>query len=237
MTSLLSNQPDGGLIIAIDGPSGTGKSTTSRALAKRLGAKYLDTGAMYRVATLHVLNQGIDPEDTEAVIAATSDLPLAVSDDPDSTEVLLDGVDVHTEIRGPEVTHSVSAVSAIPEVRANLVNLQRRLASAAHRCVVEGRDIGSVVLVDAPVKAFLTASAEVRARRRFEQDVASGRDVTYDGVLADVVRRDSLDSTRATSPLKPARDAIIVDTSELSMEDVIGELITLTRASAEGSNR
>ena len=229
--------PDGGLIIAIDGPSGTGKSTTSRALATRLNAKYLDTGAMYRVATLHVLNQGIDPDDTEAVITATATLPLAISDDPSSSEVLLAGVDVQTEIRGPEVTSHVSAVSAIPEVRDNLVNLQRALAERAHRCVVEGRDIGTVVLVDAPVKAYLTASPEVRAQRRYNQDTAAGRAADFDEVLAAVVKRDELDSTRAASPLKPAEDAHIIDTSAMTMDEVLTHLIQLTEASAERSNQ
>lgn len=171
----VSNMPDGGLIVAVDGPSGTGKSTTCRRLAKQLDAKYVDTGAMYRVATLAVLRAGADPSDPAAVIAATRDLPLTVSDDPDSTEVLLGGEDVSREIRGPEVTRTVSAVSAIPEVRENLVALQRKLAADAHRAIVEGRDIGTVVLADAPVKVFLTASAQVRARRRFEQDLAAGR--------------------------------------------------------------
>ncbi|BAB98820.1 Cytidylate kinase [Corynebacterium glutamicum ATCC 13032] len=229
--------PAGGLIVAIDGPSGTGKSTTSRALATRLSAKYLDTGAMYRVATLHVLNQGIDPADSAAVIAATAVLPLSISDDPASTEVLLAGVDVQKDIRGPEVTQNVSAVSAIPEVRENLVALQRALAAKAHRCVVEGRDIGTAVLVDAPIKAFLTASAEVRAQRRFDQDTAAGRDVDFDAVLADVVRRDELDSTRAASPLKPADDAHIVDTSDMTMDQVLDHLIHLVEASAERSNQ
>lgn len=233
----ISNMPAGGLIVAIDGPSGSGKSTTSRALATRLSAKYLDTGAMYRVATLHVLNQGIDPADSAAVIAATAVLPLSISDDPASTEVLLAGVDVQKDIRGPEVTQNVSAVSAIPEVRENLVALQRALAAKAHRCVVEGRDIGTAVLVDAPIKAFLTASAEVRAQRRFDQDTAAGRDVDFDAVLADVVRRDELDSTRAASPLKPADDAHIVDTSDMTMDQVLDHLIHLVEASAERSNQ
>lgn len=233
----VSNMPAGGLIVAIDGPSGTGKSTTSRALATRLSAKYLDTGAMYRVATLHVLNQGIDPADSAALIAATAVLPLSISDDPASTEVLLAGVDVQKDIRGPEVTQNVSAVSAIPEVRENLVALQRALAAKAHRCVVEGRDIGTAVLVDAPIKAFLTASAEVRAQRRFDQDTAAGRDVDFDAVLADVVRRDELDSTRAASPLKPADDAHIVDTSDMTMDQVLDHLIHLVEASAERSNQ
>lgn len=237
MTELVSNLPDGGLIIAIDGPSGTGKSTVSRALATRLGAKYLDTGAMYRVATLHSLNKGIDPSDTAAVIAATAVLPLDISDDPSSTEVLLDGVDVQREIRGPEVTRTVSAISAIPEVRKNLVALQRQLSTAAHRCVVEGRDIGTVVLIDAPLKAYLTASAEVRAQRRKDQDEAAGRSVDFNRVLAEVVRRDELDSTRSVSPLKPADDAVILDTSDMSMDDVLSTLINLAHTSAERSSK
>lgn len=229
----LSNMPDGGLILAVDGPSGTGKSTTCRALAKQLDAKYVDTGAMYRVATLAVLRAGVNPQDAEAVIAATADLPLTVSDDPDSTEVLLAGEDVSGEIRGPEVTRNVSAVSAIPEVRENLVALQRRLATSAHRAIVEGRDIGTVVLVDAPAKAFLTASAVVRAKRRYDQDVAAGREADFDTVLADVKRRDELDSSRATSPLKPADDAAIIDTSEMTREEVLEALIQLIERSAK----
>ena len=129
---MISNMPDQGLILAVDGPSGTGKSSTCRALAKRLEAKYVDTGAMYRVATLAVLRAGVDPADTEAVIAATADLPLEVSDDPDSTQVIFDGEDVSRVIREDEVTRNVSAVSAIPEVRQNLVELQRKLLSLIH---------------------------------------------------------------------------------------------------------
>ena len=232
MSAKLVNMPDGGLILAVDGPSGTGKSTTCRALAKQLDAKYVDTGAMYRVATLAVLRAGIDPADTDAVVAATRDLPLEISDDPDSTEVILDGENVAGEIRGREVTQNVSAVSAIPDVRTNLVELQRKLAREAHRAIVEGRDIGTVVLIDAPAKAFLTASPEVRAMRRYNQDIAAGREVDYDTVLADVVRRDELDSSRATSPLRPADDAEIIDTSDMDKDEVIGALISLIERSA-----
>ena len=223
------------LLLAIDGPSGTGKSTVSRAVAEHLGAKYLDTGAMYRVATLWVLRQGIDPADSDAVAAATADLPLAVSDDPRSTEVLLDGEDVSGEIRGPEVTQNVSAVSAIPAVRENLVDLQRRLAADAGRCVVEGRDIGTVVLPDVPAKVFMTAAAEVRARRRHAQDIAASRDADYDEVLADVIRRDELDSSRATSPLRPADDAVVLDTSEMDIEEVIDHILDVVEAAYPGS--
>lgn len=230
--------PNQGLILAVDGPSGTGKSTTCRALAKQLEAKYVDTGAMYRVATLAVLRAGVDPADTDAVIAATADLPLEVSDDPDSTQVIFDGEDVSRVIREDEVTRNVSAVSAIPEVRQNLVELQRKLAAQAHRAIVEGRDIGTVVLADAPAKAYMTASAEVRAQRRHDQNLAAGIESDFDTVLADVERRDAADSSRATSPLRPAEDAVLVDTSEMTREEVLDALIAVVKESAakEASN-
>lgn len=228
---MISNMPDEGLILAVDGPSGTGKSTTCRALAKQLDAKYIDTGAMYRVATLAVMRHGVDPADKEAVISATANLPLEVSDDPDSTQVLFDGADVSRVIREDEVTQNVSAVSAIPEVRENLVALQRTLAQRAHRAIVEGRDIGSVVLADAPAKAFMTASAEVRAQRRHDQNEKAGIASDFESVLADVQRRDAADSSRATSPLRPADDATIVDTSDMSPEDVVQALINVVKES------
>ena len=232
MADTLSNMENGGLIVTVDGPSGTGKSTMCRALAKRLDAKYVDTGAMYRVATLAVLRAGVDPADTAKVIEATADLPLEVSDDPDSTEVLFAGEDVKGEIRGAEVTKHVSAVSAISEVRVNLVDLQRKLACEAGRAIVEGRDIGTVVLPDAPAKVFMTASAEVRAKRRYDQDVAAGREADFDAVLADVQRRDDADSSRATSPLKPADDAVLVDTSEMTPDEVLAALTEVVERSA-----
>ncbi|QTH58876.1 (d)CMP kinase [Corynebacterium hindlerae] len=232
---MISNMPGDGLIMAVDGPSGAGKSTACRAVARQLGAKYLDTGAMYRVATLHVLRSGIDPANEMAVVKATAALPLQVNDDPASTEVLLAGEDVSREIRGPEVTQHVSQVSAYPQVRENLVALQRALAAEAHRCIVDGRDIGTAVLVNAPAKVFLTASAEVRARRRYNQDIAAGREVDFDAVLADVQRRDELDSTRAVSPLRPAEDATIVDTSDMTFDQVVDSLIELARVSQEGA--
>ena len=219
------------LIVAIDGPSGTGKSTVSRAVAKQLQASYLDTGAMYRVATLWVLRQGIDPNDAEAVAAATAELPVGVSSDPDTKEVLLAGEDVSGEIRGAEVTAHVSAVAAVPAVRENLVAIQRKLAAEAGRVVVEGRDIGTVVLVDAPTKIYMTAAAEVRAQRRYDQDKAAGRDADFDHILADVQRRDEADSSRKTSPLRPADDATVVDTSDLAIEEVIAQIIELIRQS------
>jgi len=213
------------LVVAIDGPSGTGKSSVSRRVATALGARYLDTGAMYRITTLHVLRRGVDLGDPVAVAEATSSLPLSIGTDPEADGVQLAGEDVTDEIRGAAVTQAVSAVSAVPEVRTFLVDLQRRIVEQAGRIVVEGRDIGTVVLPDADVKIFLTASAEARALRRNAQNVAEGRGDDFAAVLADVQRRDHLDSTRAVSPLRPAEDSVTVDTSELGIEDVIGRLL------------
>ncbi|QIS11325.1 (d)CMP kinase [Nocardia arthritidis] len=212
------------LVVAMDGPSGTGKSSVSRRLATRLGARYLDTGAMYRVATLRVLRAGIELTDSAAIAAAVKELPLRIGTDPRRELIELDGVDVSAEIRGDAVTKAVSAVSAVPEVRELLVDLQREIALVAQRIVVEGRDIGTVVLPDADAKIYLTASAEARAHRRNQQNIAEGRGDDYAAVLADVQRRDTLDSTRKVSPLRPAADAVLVDTSEMNMDEVIDEL-------------
>lgn len=210
-------------VIAIDGPAGTGKSSVSRGLAKELGARYLDTGSMYRIVTLALLRAGTDLDDPMA-IAAAADVPLSVGFDPEVEQTYLDGQDVSEQIRSDEVTRAVSAVSAVPEVRAHLVRLQRELAVGLESVVVEGRDIGTVVLPDADVKIFLTASAETRARRRNDQNVAAGLADDYETVLADVRRRDHLDSTRAVSPLRPAEDALIVDTSDMTKAEVIAHL-------------
>ncbi len=215
--------------MAVDGPAGTGKSSVSRGgLARALGAHYLDTGAMYRLVTLAMLRAHIDLTDADA-IATASDVALSVGSDPDVDRAYLGAEDVSSEIRGgDEVTRAVSAVSAVPEVRTRMVALQRELAAGgADRVVVEGRDIGTVVLPDADVKIFLTASAETRARRRNDQNVATGLPDDYDTVLADVIRRDHLDSTRTVSPLRPAEDAIIVDTSDMTQDQVVANLLDL----------
>lgn len=214
------------VVIAIDGPAGTGKSSVSRGLARRLGARYLDTGSMYRIVTLAVLRAGVDLADPQA-IAAAAGAPLAVGHDPDVDRALLGEEDVTAAIRGDEVTRAVSAVSAVPEVRSRLVELQRELAHGSDSVVVEGRDIGTVVLPDADLKIFLTASAQTRAGRRNDQNVAAGLPDDYDTVLADVLRRDHLDSTRAASPLRAAPDAVVVDTSDMTREEVIDRLCDL----------
>jgi cytidylate kinase len=220
------------VVIAIDGPAGTGKSSVSRGLARTLGARYLDTGAMYRIVTLAVLRAGVDLGDTPAIESAAADIALSVGYDPDEDRAYLDAEDVSAEIRGDAVTKAVSAVSAVPAVRARLVGLQRELAAGPGSVVVEGRDIGTVVLPHADVKIFLTASAEERARRRNEQNVANGLGDAYEAVLADVKRRDHLDSTRVVSPLRAAGDALVVDTSDMSEAEVIAHLVELVQQHA-----
>jgi cytidylate kinase len=217
------------LLVAIDGPSGTGKSSVSRLVAQHLGACYLDSGAMYRIATLHVLRRGVDLADPAAIAAATADLPITVGSDPMSEVTLLDGEDVSREIRGDAVTKAVSAVAAVAQVRTQLVAQQAQLARKMKRIVVEGRDIGTVVLPDADVKIYLTASAEARAMRRNNQNVAEGRGDDFAAVLADVQRRDEYDSTRAVSPLRPADDAIMVDTSDVDRDHVVEHVLALVR--------
>lgn len=224
------------IVVAIDGPAGTGKSSVSRGLARKLAARYLDTGAMYRMVTLAVLRAGVDPADPEAVDKVAVTVQMSMGYDPDSISYALAGEDVSTEIRGDEVTLAVSAVSAVPAVRNRLVDLQRELAAGQDSIVVEGRDIGTVVLPDATVKIFLTASAETRAKRRNDQNVAAGLPDDYDGVLADVRRRDHLDSTRAVSPLRAAPDAIVVDTSDMTEAEVIAHLLELVTQRGEAAS-
>lgn len=202
----------------------------SRGLARAMGARYLDTGAMYRLVTLAVLRAGVDVADAAAI--ADLDVPLSVGYDPDEDRAYLAGEDVSAQIRGDEVTRAVSAVSAVPAVRTRLVQLQRDLTAGADSVVVEGRDIGTVVLPDADVKIFLTASAETRARRRNDQNVRTGLTDNYEAVLADVRRRDHLDSTRAVSPLRAADDALVVDTSEMTESEVVAHLLDLVHQSS-----
>ncbi len=218
----------GSRVIAIDGPAGTGKSTVSKLLAQRVGARYLDTGAMYRAATLAVLNAGVPLDDCNAIadVVAAAEIHLDITDD--GATAYLDGADVSREIRTDTVTNAVSAVSAVPQVRTKLVAVQRREADGAF-VVVEGRDIGTVVFPDADLKVFLTASPEARALRRHRQNLAAGRPSDHAEVLAGVNRRDHLDSTRAVSPLRPADDAVVVDTSDLSLEQVLDTLDGLAR--------
>lgn len=188
---------------------------------------------MYRIVTLAVLRAGIDPADQEAVGGAAAAVKLSVGFDPNEDRCYLDGEDVSSKIRGDEVTRAVSAVSSVPAVRTRLVEQQRSLAQGSGSVVVEGRDIGTVVLPDADVKVFLTASPQTRARRRNDQNVAAGLPDDYEGVLADVLRRDHLDSTRAVSPLRTASDAVVVDTSEMTEAEVVAHLLELVKQRSE----
>jgi CMP/dCMP kinase len=190
---------------------------------------------MYRIVTLAVLRAGVDLSDTPAIELAAVDVPVSVGYNPDEDQAYLDAEDVSREIRGDAVTKAVSAVSAVPAVRTRLVQLQRELATGQGSVVVEGRDIGTVVLPDADVKIFLTASAEERARRRNDQNIASGLGDDYEAVLADVKRRDHLDSTRAVSPLRAADDALVVDTSDMTEPQVIAHLLRLVEERAGAS--
>lgn len=222
-------------VIAIDGPAGTGKSSVSKRLAARVGAHYLDTGAMYRAATLAVQRAGVSLDAAEAIASVVSGAQIELrADGSGGSRVFLDGEDVSTPIRTDEVTNAVSAVSAVPAVRTKMVALQR-LHAVDDFVVVEGRDIGTVVFPGAQVKIFLTATPEARALRRHRQNLAAGRDSDLDQVLDSVNRRDHLDSTRTVSPLRPADDAVIVDTSDLSLEQVLDELAGLVKTRTGGA--
>jgi cytidylate kinase len=212
--------------VALDGPSGTGKSSVARAVASRLGAAYLDTGAMYRAATVAVLDAGVDPEDSEAVAAVVAAARIEVGTAADTELVEVDGVDVAVRIRGAEVTRAVSPVSAVPSVRRRLVDQQRALVAAADAVVVEGRDIGTVVLPDATLKVYLTAAPEARAQRRAAQLGLTTRAEVAE-LAADLRRRDEYDSSRADSPLRPAEDAIVVDSTHLDREGVVDRVVEL----------
>lgn len=209
-------------VVAVDGPSGSGKSTVSRRLARSLGAAYLDTGAMYRAVTWAVLNAGVDPQDATTVAKVAAEASVVSGTDPTNPTIEVDGVAVDREIRGPEVTAAVSAVSAIPAVRELLVAQQRAIIATCGSIVVEGRDIGTVVAPDADLKVFLTASADARARRRSAEQAA---DVA--ATAADLARRDHLDSTRATNPLAQAPDAVVLDSTELGVDEVVHRLLEL----------
>ena len=220
------------LVVAIDGPSGTGKSTVSRRLATALGARYLDTGAMYRAVTWAVLEAGVDPTDAAGVEAVAAKATLASGTDPAAPHISVDGRPVDVEIRGPEVTGAVSAVAAVAAVRTRLVAQQRDIIAASGRIVVEGRDITTVVAPDAEVKIFLTASEEVRAARRNAETAGADSAATLAATRADLARRDTLDSTRATDPLRRADDAVELDTTGLSIDDVVDAMLTLARKAA-----
>lgn len=218
------------LKIAIDGPAGAGKSTVARGVAQSLGYTYIDTGAMYRAIALHALRQQADIDDTEAMkrVLDSANLELSITENEGSQmlRVLLNGEDVTQDIRTQEVTRLVSPLSAVPLVREKLVGEQKRIASGGG-VVLDGRDIGTVVLPDAELKIFLTASPRVRAERRLRDFQAIGEDVDAEQILKEIVERDQRDSSRAVGPLKKAGDAIELNTDALSAAEVISEIVAL----------
>ncbi|MBQ4612388.1 MAG: (d)CMP kinase [Clostridia bacterium] len=209
--------------IAIDGPAGAGKSTIARALAKDLGLIYVDTGALYRAIGYYMYHNGISIDDDAAVIVALDGLRVSLAHVEGEQHVFVNDEDVSNRIRTPQISMAASKISAIPGVRAFLLNLQRDIA-AAHSVVMDGRDIGTVILPNADVKIFLTASPESRAERRYKELVEKGESVTLDAVLADMKKRDYDDAHRAAAPLRKADDAVEVDTSALNLEQSIARM-------------
>lgn len=211
--------------VAIDGPAGAGKSTISRAAAKELGFIYIDTGALYRTVGLNALRKGADIENPQSIaLTLTDDLKVELRFIDGEQKMFLNGEDVSAAIRTPEASMAASRVSAVPAVREYLFDLQKKLASE-NDCVMDGRDIGTVVLPDAKVKIFLTASPESRAKRRYDELIQKGMDVKFEDVLADMKERDYNDSHRAIAPLKPADDAILLDTSGFELEKSVALII------------
>ncbi|MER7108986.1 (d)CMP kinase [Streptomyces sp. NPDC000229] len=212
------------MIVAIDGPSGTGKSSTSKAVAAKLGLSYLDTGAQYRAITWWMITNGVDVDDADAVACAAGKPVIVSGTDPSHPTITVDGVDASGPIRTQDVTSKVSAVSAVPEVRALITDLQRSIAASAEQgIVVEGRDIGTTVLPDADLKIFLTASPEARAARRSGELKGADVHTTREALI----KRDAADSSRKASPLAKADDAVEVDTTDLTLQQVIECVVTL----------
>lgn len=207
------------MIIALDGPAGSGKSTIAKLIAKQNKISYLDTGAMYRMVTFYLLNNKIDLANEELVASELKNISLKI----EKEDFYLNGENVNEVIRSIEVTKNVSVVAAQKAVREFLVDEQREIASST-ACILDGRDIGTVVFPNADYKFFLTASAEVRAKRRFDQNVGNSNEQSYEEILSEIIRRDELDSTRKESPLKKAEDAIEVDSSNLTIEEVAQEI-------------
>lgn len=214
--------------IAIDGPAGAGKSTIARAVAERLGLVYVDTGALYRALTVAVLRQGIDPQDSERVIRCCQAADVTIRYENGTQVVYLDGENVNPCLRSEEVGRAASAVSVIPEVRRKLVELQRRLAAECD-CIMDGRDIGTCVLPHAQTKIYLTADSGVRAKRRYDELMARGEDCDMGRIQADIEERDYRDMHRAVSPLRQAEDAVLVDTSHMTVDEVIGRIVELCK--------
>ncbi len=213
------------VVVAIDGPAAAGKSTISKLVAKRLGYTYIDTGAMYRAFTSYVLDKGVDPENEEECVKLIPEVDIELF--PDG-KVMCSGKDVTRVIREPKVSGNVSYIASYKDIRLALVELQRKLANKVS-VVMDGRDIGTYVLPNADVKIFMVASVEERARRRFKENQEKGIPCTFEDIVADVEKRDRIDSSRAFAPLKPAEDSVHLDTSKLSIEEVTNEVLRIIK--------
>ena len=214
--------------IAIDGPAGAGKSTAAKLIAKKLGFIYIDTGALYRAIGVAVMRKGLETDNAQEVISVLPEVELSLSFVEGEQRVFLNGEDVSCEIRLNEASMAASNVSAIPEVRSFLLDMQKKFAKE-NNCLMDGRDIGTVILPDAQLKIFLTASAEIRADRRYKELIEKGTPKDYDALLEEIKIRDYNDSHRAVAPLKPADDAVIIDSSELTLEQVVSKVVSLAK--------
>ena len=214
--------------IAIDGPTGAGKSTIAKAAAKELGFVYLDTGAIYRTVAWHITMMGIGPKDTDHVPMLLDDANIQIDFQPDGQHMILNGKDITQEIRTPEIASVASQAAAQPAVREFLLDMQRDRAKT-HNIIMDGRDIGTVVLPDASVKIYLTATPEARAMRRYQEYLEKGQKASYEEVLADQKKRDYDDSHRKIAPLKQAKDAVLVDTTEMGLQESIDYCVALIR--------
>lgn len=221
-------------VVAIDGPAGAGKSSVAQRVAQALGYRYLDTGALYRALAWKAIRRGLRPQDTRYIIEMARETQVELRQQDGEQRVLVDGQDVTEAIRTPEVANLASPISAIPEVRALLLDWQREFGRQGG-VVAEGRDTGTVVFPEAPVKIFLTASLEERARRRHKELLQRGVDISYEQVKLDLEARDQRDATRHVAPLRPAPDAVVIDSTHMSLEQVVEEVLKICRAQLENA--
>ena len=217
-----------GYNVAVDGPAGAGKSTIAKLVAKKKGFIYVDTGAMFRALAIHFLKKGIHPEDRENIIEACKDVEVSIAYENDAQQVYLNGENVTTQLRTEEVGNMASRISSVPEVRTKLLELQRELAKTKD-VIMDGRDIGTVILPDADVKIYLTASVQTRAQRRFDELKEKGMDCDFDEIAKDIADRDYRDMNREIAPLKQTQDAVLVDSSDMTIQEVVDTICSYCR--------